>query len=79
MQVMWYNLVHVFVLVTSTHVTSTHVTSTHVTSTHVTSTEADNDIHVENTAHSEVHILNVTSSIGNHHTTTPMWLHWALT
>ena len=69
MQVMWYNLVHVFVLVTSTHVTSTHVTST----------EADNDIHVENTAHSEVHILNVTSSIGNHHTTTPMWLHWALT
>jgi len=67
MQVMWYNLVYVF------------VTSTNVTSTHVTSTEADNDIHVENTAHSEVHILNVTSSIGNHHTTTPMWLHWALT
>jgi len=58
MQVMWYNLVHVFVLVTST--------------------EADNDIQVENPAHSDLHILNVTSSIGNHHTTTPMWLHWAL-
>ena len=55
MQVMWYNLVHVFVLVTST--------------------EADNDTQAENPANSDVHILNVTSSIGDHHTTTPMWLH----